>query len=256
MEPRCRRVPTARGRPRRAAGTHEPSGCGGAARGVTPTGCAALGWLGRAASLGTVGLQGHAQRHAARPARRAQRPACGRQPRGAWAAAGLGPRGAGHTSRRCGPGRGRAARPPPVPRTARGWPTPPRAPRCRPGRGATRPGPGAPWAPGAWGGGAGDGGRRSPTQPPKRWPSAGRLATRRGAVGAAPRPTRACVLSGSRAPGRGGRRRTGITWSHGAVPRRTAPWLRGLYGTNSGYGKCQNDRMLPVGVANRTSVDS
>ena len=68
----------------------------------------------------------------------------------------------------------------------------------------------------------------------------------RGAVGAAPRPTRACVLSGSRAPGRGGRRRTGITWSHGAVPRRTAPWLRGLYGTNSGYGKCQNDRMLPA----------
>ena len=136
MEPRCRRVPTARGRPRRAAGTHEPSGCGGAARGVTPTGCAALGVLG--------------------------------------------PRGAGHTSRRCGPGRGRAARPPPVPRTARGWPTPPRAPRCRPGRGATRPGPGAPWAPGAWGGRAGDGGWRSPTQPPKRWPSAGRLATRRG----------------------------------------------------------------------------
>jgi hypothetical protein len=29
------------------------------------------------------------------------------------------------------------------------------------------------------------------------------------------------------------------------VPSITALWIRCLYGTNSGYGKRQNDRMLP-----------
>jgi hypothetical protein len=67
----------------------------------------------------------------------------------------------------------------------------------------------------------------------------------RWAVGASKRPTSSCVMAGSSAPVRGGRRRTVITCEHCAVPSITVPWIRCLYGTNSGYEKRQNDRMLP-----------
>jgi hypothetical protein len=53
------------------------------------------------------------------------------------------------------------------------------------------------------------------------------------------------VMSGSSALVRGGMRSTAITCWHCAVPSITVPWIRCLDGTESGYGKCQNDRMLP-----------
>ena len=37
-----------------------------------------------------------------------------------------------------------------------------------------------------------------------------------------------------------------ISWERDAVRSTTAHWTRGLYGINSGCGKRQNDRMLPL----------
>ena len=65
----------------------------------------------------------------------------------------------------------------------------------------------------------------------------------RWAVGASNRPTSSFVMSGSNAQGRGGMRSTAIRCSHSAVPSITAHWIRCLCGTNSGYGKRQNDRI-------------
>ena len=68
----------------------------------------------------------------------------------------------------------------------------------------------------------------------------------RGAGGASSHPTSAFVMSGLSAPGHGGMRRTGITCEPGVVPSTTGHWIRCLDSTKSGYGKRQNDRMLPV----------
>jgi len=68
----------------------------------------------------------------------------------------------------------------------------------------------------------------------------------RWAVGASNRPTSSCVMYGSSAPVLGAMSLTVITGWRCAAPRITAHCIRCLYGTNSGYGNHQNDRMLPI----------
>ena len=64
-------------------------------------------------------------------------------------------------------------------------------------------------------------------------------------VVASNRPTNSFVMCGSSARGPGGMKPTAIRCWRCAVPSITAHWIRCLCGTNSGYGKRQNDRMLP-----------
>src|SRR5215475_817960 len=56
-------------------------------------------------------------------------------------------------------------------------------------------------------------------------------------------------MCGSSARGRGGMKPTAIRCSRCAVRSIMGHWSRCLYGTNSGYGKRQNDRMLPLETA-------
>src|SRR6266850_3533056 len=50
-------------------------------------------------------------------------------------------------------------------------------------------------------------------------------------------------------------RSTAIRCSRCAVPSITAHWIRCLCGTNSGYGKRQNDRMLPIEITVKSTVE-
>jgi hypothetical protein len=141
-----------------------------------------------------------------------------------------------------------------------GWPKPTMGYQGRPWRGSKRPCPGSPWATYAESSGACNGCKRRQKKPPKRWPTAGTLSmcpeaappparsgagALRSAVRGSQRRTSACVMDDSSAPVPGGMPRTVILGERCAVPNITAHLIRCLCATNSGYEKCQNDRMLP-----------